>query len=67
MDRCERCNGLMVQDYAWDLLISQCCNLFICVNCGARVDEAILVNRSLPHKPKHPKRTGASHTYPTIR
>ena len=44
--KCQRCDGLMVQDRAYDLLDSGIhCEVWRCVCCGNMFDNRMLVNR----------------------
>ena len=49
--KCERCQGLLVKDCAYDLLASQpdwetSCDVMRCMNCGDVIDEVILQHRA---------------------
>ena len=52
MGNCERCNGFMYKSKFWDLKTSGTGFFqFVCVNCGAVVDDTIVSNKALTKLP----------------
>lgn len=54
--QCERCQGLMLPEYAFDYRAIFDVMLWYCVQCGNRIDPLILKHRREDNQPYYPRR-----------